>query len=316
MAAAFNCVICDMDKSSLSQSKGEDGELFRCPVCGEYRTTGAWLDNWGKKRKKHADEMYLLSGYVQELNRLGQTPDIRTENFDEMLQQAKVHAPSSPLEAMDRILLYIEKLTPFAGGGVKIEDEDYPLFYCRNTKELRYLLRTLNNRGFTAGSNEGYVLAVSGWQEVAELKAKQPDSNQAFVAMWFDDELTPAWEDGIKPALEECGYNPLRVDMQEHNGKICDRIIADIRRSGLLVADFTGHRGGVYFEAGFAMGLGIPVIWTCRKTDIEEAHFDTRQYNHIVWETSEELRKKLVDRIQATCPLAEAGKTTREVADG
>ena len=37
------------------------------------------------------------------------------------------------------------------------------------------------------------------------------------------------------------------------------------RHGGLVVADFTGHRGGVYFEAGFARGLGIPVVWTCHK---------------------------------------------------
>ena len=57
---------------------------------------------------------------------------------------------------------------------------------------------------------------------------------------------------------------------------------------------------GVYFEAGFAMGLGIPVIWLCRKDDLENAHFDTRQYNHIPWESAEDLRSQLRDRIIAT----------------
>lgn len=69
-----------------------------------------------------------------------------------------------------------------------------------------------------------------------------------------------------------------------------------------MIADFTGNRNGVYFEAGFAMGLGIPVIWTCRKDHIDNVHFDTRQYNHIVWETPEELREKLTYRIEATIP--------------
>ena len=77
-------------------------------------------------------------------------------------------------------------------------------------------------------------------------------------------------------------------------------IVAEIRRSSLLVADFTGHRGGVYFEAGLAMGLGIPVIWTCRTDCVSELHFDTRQYNHIVWTDVPELKTKLVNRIAAT----------------
>jgi len=66
------------------------------------------------------------------------------------------------------------------------------------------------------------------------------------------------------------------------------------------VADFTGSRGGVYFEAGFALGLGIPVIWSCRKNDVKKVHFDTRQYNHIVWNDSSDLYRQLRDRIEAT----------------
>lgn len=88
--------------------------------------------------------------------------------------------------------------------------------------------------------------------------------------------------------------------MQEHNEKIDDRIIAEIRQSSLIVADFTGQRGGVYFEAGFAKGLGIPVIWTCHEDGVENLHFDTRQYNHIVWESPEDLKTKLINRISAT----------------
>ena len=53
------------------------------------------------------------------------------------------------------------------------------------------------------------------------------------------------------------------------------------------------------FEAGFAMGLGVPVIWTARSTSINDLHFDTRQYNHIVWDTPTELYEKLLARIGA-----------------
>jgi nucleoside 2-deoxyribosyltransferase len=120
--------------------------------------------------------------------------------------------------------------------------------------------------------------------------------------MWFDPSLDPVWQDAIKPALKSCGFNPIRIDLEEHNEKICDRIISEIRRSGLVVADFTGQRGGVYFESGFAMGLGIPVIRTCRKDDIGSLHFDTRQYSHVVWETPGELKGRLMNRILATVP--------------
>ena len=67
-----------------------------------------------------------------------------------------------------------------------------------------------------------------------------------------------------------------------------------------MVADFTGDRGGVYYEAGFAQGLGIPVIWTCRSDWTQRIHFDTRQYNRIEWESPSDLADKLHNRVSAT----------------
>src|SRR2546425_7151655 len=73
------------------------------------------------------------------------------------------------------------------------------------------------------------------------------------------------------------------TDSTEDPEKICDRILSEIRRSQFMIADFTKQRPGVYFEAGFAMGLGRPVVWTCREDDVASLHFDTRQYNHVLW---------------------------------
>ena len=67
-----------------------------------------------------------------------------------------------------------------------------------------------------------------------------------------------------------------------------------------MVADFTGQLAGVYYEAGFAMGLGRTVIWCCRKDEIGKLHFDTNHKNHIDWETPEDLREGLYRRIRAT----------------
>lgn len=85
---------------------------------------------------------------------------------------------------------------------------------------------------------------------------------------------------------------------------IDDEIIAEIRRSRFVVADFThdkekGVRGSVFYEAGFASGLGLEVIYSCRKGLEGELSFDTRQYHHILWETPEDLRIQLRDRIRA-----------------
>ena len=121
--------------------------------------------------------------------------------------------------------------------------------------------------------------------------------------MWFHESTDEAFERGIKPAVEDTGYRPLRIDQKEHLNKIDDEIIAELRRSRFLVADFThgsdGARGGVYYEAGFAHGLDLPVIFACKDDAVETLHFDTEHYNHIVWSTPEELREKLKNRILA-----------------
>lgn len=148
------------------------------------------------------------------------------------------------------------------------------------------------------------TLRPPGYARLSELDNKNVGSKQAFVAMWFDESMTVAYEDGLAKGIRAAGYEPMLISKKSHNNKIDDEIIAEIRRSRFLVADFTqgnsGARGGVYYEAGFAYGLNIPVIFTCRKDALDKVHFDTRQYNHIAWETSEELCKRLSQRISAT----------------
>lgn len=121
--------------------------------------------------------------------------------------------------------------------------------------------------------------------------------------MWFGAELKPAYEDGFMRGIEDAGYDPIRIDEQDFSDKIDDRILSEIRKSRFIVADFShgdkGARGSVYFEAGFAKGLGLEVIFTCRAKNPGEPHFNTRQYPHIVWKNADDLRTKLARRITA-----------------
>lgn len=125
-------------------------------------------------------------------------------------------------------------------------------------------------------------------------------SSIGFCAMWFSPDVRPLWTEVIEPATRAAGYEPLRIDEKSHNGKIDDEIMASIRASRFVVSDFTGNRGGVYYEAGFAHGLGLPVIFMCRNGD--ELHFDIRQYNCIFWsmDNLEDARAQLKNRILAT----------------
>ena len=171
--------------------------------------------------------------------------------------------------------------------------------------EVWYLLDYLNEEGWIENKliRNRYTVTVEGYARLEELETANIKSSKGFVAMWFDPSTDEAWEQGIKLGIEEAGYEAVRIDQKEHVNKIDDEIIAEIKRSRFVVADFTqgedGARGGVYYEAGFAHGFGIEVIFTCRKDALGDVHFDTRQYNHIDWETPEELRQRLAARISA-----------------
>ncbi len=176
-------------------------------------------------------------------------------------------------------------------------------------EEVRFLLGYMEKHGCLEADEsvrDRYILTIDGHPRLAELEGRDTSSSRGFVAMWFAPSMDEAWEMRIKPGIEHSGYRPVWIDKTEFNDRIDDEIIAEIRRSRFLVADSTqgwdGARGGVYYEAGFAHGMGLPVIFTCRKDVIDEGliHFDTRQHNHIVWETPEELRKRLAERIDAT----------------
>lgn len=173
---------------------------------------------------------------------------------------------------------------------------------------MRFLLHYLEERGWiektvSAMSMTSYVLTVGGYARLADLNTTTIDSSQGFVAMWFAPTLEEAWERGIRSGIEDAGYKAVRIDQKEHLNKIDDEIIAEIKRSRFVVADFTqgddGARGGVYYEAGFAHGLGIPVIFSCRSDVLHKVHFDTRQYNHIIWNNPEDLRRSISTRISA-----------------
>lgn len=235
----------------------------------------------------------------------------RQPTITEQVIDYAIHRP--PLPANDRavrLLEFIAKSAGVVGTQISVSDNTYDAFaYSESTswEEVEFLIRYLEGRGWircqhTGGSMSLCTVTVDGYGHVAEL-ATDLNASQAFIAMWFNESMKEAFEQGIQLAVEDAGFVPMRIDQKEHINRIDDEIIAEIRKSRFLVADFThgeeGARGGVYYEAGFAHGLGIPVIFTCRQDKMEALHFDTNHYNHIVWATPEELRERLRNRILA-----------------
>ena len=188
---------------------------------------------------------------------------------------------------------------------------DYPVNASLSADELRFHLLALKDARLVnvelSESGEEYArveLTPAGWEAARGGSATRASSQTGFVAMSFSPAMKSAFELGIKPAIERAGFRPVRTDADIDIGRIDARIISEIRRCRFVVADVTEQRQGVYFEAGFAIGIDVPVFWCVRQDDLDRVHFDTRQYNHLVWTTPEQLAADLEARITAVIGLA------------
>ena len=307
-----NCYIWDTPAEMPKDSDGDSVYLDSPRAGGKYKITGtaaAILGNLDVKGKAS-----LTTWLCNQRGAGIEYPAITSD----VLDTAKVTRPLMTSERLERALLHfnqhvrvgevIEFPAPQYGGLGANAMRLMAITETRYFDELIAFLGLLEQMNLLVDTTKvighfRFTPTAVGWLRIENLVARLPSTSQAFVAMWFSDATQAAYTDGIEPAIRDSGYRAVRIDKKEHSNKIDDEIIAEIRRSKFLVADFTCEkekvRGGVYFEAGFAMGLGIPIIWTVTKKSLGDVHFDTRQYNHIVWDTPETLRSFLKARIGA-----------------
>jgi len=132
-----------------------------------------------------------------------------------------------------------------------------------------------------------------------------------FIACAFGKEdVDSIYENVITKVLSELNIKPVRVDKTEHNENIDIKIIELIQTSKLCITDLTYARPSAYFEAGYAMGNGIPVIYTVRKDHFNSkendiygnyrVHFDLQMKNIIDWSSTTQtstFEKRLRSRI-------------------
>jgi hypothetical protein len=136
------------------------------------------------------------------------------------------------------------------------------------------------------------TLTTRGWARVEELLQSATGSRKGFMAMKFGDpQLDAVFRDHFKPAMLQVGFDLMRLDDEPRAGLIDDRLRLEIRTSRFMVADLSHANAGAYWEAGFAEGLGRPVIYTCRKEVFDDPktkpHFDTNHYLTVVWDPAD-----------------------------
>lgn len=303
-----DCPLCDLPKQEVETTDFGQRKHLVCRRCGEVRITTTAAERAKQRGIAAALSAWLRARFESRVEVL----EVSSQNLDEVISFFPKY---SIVDKQMLLLRWVAGRSAFPGDQVALDPKlDYPVAWCGNDVELNYHLESLEQRHLASISRSPYlestsvgvVIAPEGWSHLDQAHFSRSNSDQAFVAMAFADELRPAWEDGIRKAVTRAGYRPFRTDAQPSIDRIDMQIMSEIRQSRFVIADVTLQRQGVYFEAGFAIGLGIPVYWCVRDDEKDKVHFDTRQYNHIVWSTPVDLEAKLFDFIHAIAGPASA----------
>jgi hypothetical protein len=158
-----------------------------------------------------------------------------------------------------------------------------------------------------------FRLTYRGLERLEQLERAAPSGNNAFMAMQYNDSvLDRIVRDYFQPAVEETGFRLFRLDDRPEAGLIDARLRNEIRNCRFLIADLSHANAGSYWEAGYAEGLGKPVIYTCEqavfdgKAATPKPHFDTNHHLTITWaQTDPQLAaNRLRETIEFTIPEA------------
>lgn len=265
-------------------------------------------------RKLDNNEKIRLSGWIAKQNLISNTPPLIESLIQNKESLEKLPPIPNPSERAYLLLEGLVRRTDIIGRTFSLDQLlhclnnniaqnfyyifCYALSYCNQSDEMKYLFNYLQELKLIKFNGHSFYITIKGFEKINTIS--NIESKTAFIAMWFDRNMDNLKE-SIKKAIKNAGYKlSLRIDEKEHINKIDDEILVDITKSRFVVCDLTSKegqpRGSVYFEAGYAMGKNIPIIWTCDKKLEKERAFDIRQYNCLFWEKDN--MDKFINKLQ------------------
>ena len=308
------CPVCGTPMRSYRNVPAGDRQRFDCPRCGPFELSGSavadlpgharsWPENWSAK----------VSYALRRMQDGGRVPFLKTYDIERLVNTVELSAPQ---EQGDNLILWLgDSLRNRPGQYLKRQGDDRFEVAARigavDYNDAFYVSQQLEHLGLIKSAHAGSVFRVQlrfgGWQRYEELKRETIDNRIVFMAMPFGDQtLDQVYRECFSPAVAATGFELRRLDEWTPAGLIDNRLRVEIRRSRLLIAELTNDNLGTYWEAGFAEGLGRPVIYTCERSyfDKHKPHFDTNHCQTILWSESEldAAAEELKATIRATLP--------------
>jgi hypothetical protein len=302
--------VCPICKYSLLYPPVRPGDKinYSCENCGNYSLTGTAEYVHETHLVDSPHKAGILSHHIRKAQRQDQSLfSITSDNLERILEEGY----PSPQQQADNLVYWLGNILIAPSEVISISARKHQAIIGAMDKDgVDFVLSHLVNAKILSTpkiASESFRLTFEGWERFEELKKGHYDTRIAFMAMQFGDkELNGMYEKTFKPAATQTGFELLRVIDKPRAGLIDDRIKVDIRTAQFVIADLTHGNKGAYWEAGFAEGLGKPVIYTCKKEawKEEKPHFDTNHYHTIIWDSGnpQEAGERLKATIRATLP--------------
>jgi len=308
------CQICKQKlKDSKHRPEGIDADFYSCPQCGDYIASRTALSVLPSKLENEKDASSKISHMLRQAYEYGNIPTLYSNTIDEVL---KKNLPS-PKEQGDLLIRWLGKTLDGPGQIIDINSIDHRSIIGAKSDEgfelvVKHLIDIgmLNGHAFdTMGAPSGanVTLSFEAWDYYEDLIRGKSDYRKAFIAMKFGDAVLDKIVDSVfKPSVKQAGFELIKLDDEPKAGLIDDRLRVEIQSSQFLIADLSHDNPGAYWEAGYAEGLGKPVIYTCIKDKFEKekTHFDTNHHLTIIWdpENPNDSGEALKATIRATFP--------------
>lgn len=295
------CVVCGT-RPQMYQA-GLDWNVYECPRCGRFRIKPMAEMELGGPLRADVLKRMALSHLIRRINQTNEFAEIKRRDVPSFLARAVL---PSAAEQVDNVLRWMAAKHPLPGerftinGRLALE----ALVGAASESGLNMVLNHMSSDGLVdQHTRDRWSITFKGWERVEELRKGRSSGTYAFMAMAFGQEpLTTLVNDHFRTAVEQTGFPLKRVDDEPRAGLIDDWLRVDIRGCRFLVADLTHHNNGAYWEAGYAEGLGKPVIYTCERSVFEDStrgtHFDTNHHLTVVWE--EDAREAAATLLKAT----------------
>lgn len=281
-------------------------------MCGPFTLAGS-AEASDMVKQASTLQRALLSHAIRKMQHDNEVPKLTSYTIEHILQNT---ALPKPFDQADNLIQWLGDHLEAAGNYKRIGDIPHrAIIGAASSDNYSFVVRNLVNEGLLSEKTQPTTdpspttLTFKGWKRYYELQRGRSESRTAFMAMKFHDrELDNVFREIFRPAVRATGFELMLLTDRPKAGLIDDRLRVEIRKALFLIADLSHANPGAYWEAGYAEGLGKPVIYTCKKEVFDDEsrkpHFDTNHHLTIIWDSGnlDKAAEDLKATIRATLP--------------